>query len=1174
MSQPVANPDWADSGPDAGRDSMVTRPRLLDALDKILDGRLALVIAPAGYGKTTLLTEWSQRRPAQTVWRTLGDMDNDPAHLLQGVCASLSTRCPDSLPALDASSPLSFALVVLFQQADRAASDPWLLVLDDYHLITNPVIHQALDTALGLSHLPVCLIIASRSLPPLSAIARLRMEGRLVELDEADLRFTPAETQSFMAASGFTLDESEARRITERTEGWPAALQLVRQAAQRAQRFDLPAILDRIGDERPLFDYLAGQVLDQQPGDVQDFLRRTSLLPYLSAELCNAFLGSANASAVLDALERNHLFISRLAERPGRCYRYHALFQDLMLRCLEQREGARAVENWRRRAAACLLEKQLAPAGTLRIDDHAAAIEHLLAARDWIAAAEQIETLAETLDFGALPRLEPWFERLPAGVMADRPRLLVALGRLRERQGRFDEALETLAQAEQAARRAETAAELGQAYRWQAWVRFRQARYTDSIALCRRALAALTGEPEADRPDNLASEQSVSELPAGAAHAQELANIYNILASCYGNLGDFEQQRQYHLHALQLFRRVGNREREAVVLHNMATFYLPQGLLQETIETEQTSLRILEELNSYRICFPLITLGQTYLQRGELETAQLVLERLLRLADAYQDEPRRSYALYLLGHLRREQGDAAAARRCYEEAWPIAEQVQEHFLCFELHQGRARLALDAGDVREARRQGQAALQRGRKLLDGQLEGQALATLGQVADAAGDTQQARAYYSQALLLVEKARARLDQAMLHLRLADLCRREGCAKEAMAHLGQALALSQEHGYDFLFTGRERERALPLLVAVLVSKYTCRTTAEQLSYSPTTLDFHVLRCPKGHGELVSKTSKVSEVCRLLTLIGAPAVEPLLELLDTASDDEVRTRAIQLLGEIGDERAAPALSRLRRERRLKEAVQAALARIAAAPRPPLRVLALGGFEVWRGGDPIPPAAWQPRRKARLLLLYLLGQSPRRLARDELLETLWPDLAPEAAGLALNTTFSDLRHILEPYLGKGQPSHYLTRDEETLAFVGEAWYDVAAFQQAVRAGGQAARRALELYRGDFLPEEPYTDWALRERERLRGLYLNTLTAWLEEQVQAGEWRQGADLARRILDLEPWLEEVWRALMLCLARLGRRSEALHAYQDCARALRAELDAAPSAETQALYKELKS
>ncbi|MCX7689076.1 MAG: tetratricopeptide repeat protein, partial [Fimbriimonadales bacterium] len=698
----------------------------------------------------------------------------------------------------------------------------------------------------------------------------------------------------------------------------------------------------------------------------------------------------------------------------------------------------------------------------------------------------------------------------------EQPGLLVALGQLREREGRWAEALEALKQAERLAQNAGAIAGLTQVYRWQAWVHLRQDHYNESIALCRQALAILPAENE-----------------------QEVAAVYNILASCYGNLGDLEQQQQYHRRALELCRRLGDRRREAMILHNMATYYLAQGLMQETVETEQTSLRILEELNSYSVCFPLITLGQTYLQCGDLDKARDVLERLLRLTDAFQDMYRRGYALFLLGHLYREQGNAAAARACYDEAWPIAEQTQDNFMCFELYQGQARLALDAGDLREARRQANLALCRVRPLPDCQLEGRALATLAHSLDVSGNTQQAESHYVQALRLVEKASARLDQAIICLRLADLYRRDGREQEAQIHLEQALALSQEHGYDFIFTRQEQSRALPLLLKALE---------------------------------VCQTSQVSEIERLLTLIGAPAVEPLITLLDTA-DDTVRTRIVWVLGEIGDERAIPALSHLRRNRHLQETVRAALERIIAAPRPPLRVLALGDFQVWRGDASISPQIWLSRRKARLLLLYLLSRAPRPVTCDELLEALWPDLAPDSARRALNTTFSDLRHILEPYLGQGQPSCYLARDGEALTFTGEAWYDVTEFQRAVESGDQAARRALELYRGDFLPEEPFADWALRERERLRTLYLNTLVACLEEHVQAGRWREGVELARHILAQEPWLEEVWRALMLCLARLGRRSEALRAYQDCVRALQQELDAVPSVETQALYNTLK-
>ena len=256
---------------------------------------------------------------------------------------------------------------------------------------------------------------------------------------------------------------------------------------------------------------------------------------------------------------------------------------------------------------------------------------------------------------------------------------------------------------------------------------------------------------------------------------------------------------------------------------------------------------------------------------------------------------------------------------------------------------------------------------------------------------------------------------------------------------------------------------------------------------------------------------------------------------------------------------------------RAAERLRAALDKL---PPPPLRILTLGGFQVFRGGMPIPAEAWQ-RRKTRQLLLYLaLRRAP--VARDELLDMLWPDLPPDSAAMALNTTFSELRRILEPQLSRGAASRYLERDEETLALriTQGFWCDVWAFEQAVRGGAAAISQALRLYRGDFLPEEPYLEWALRERERLRALYLNTLMAWLDERLTAQAWAEALLLTQHILAREPWLEEVWRAQIRCLSALGRRSEALHAYQECVRALRAELDVEPGSETRAVYEQLKA
>jgi LuxR family maltose regulon positive regulatory protein len=1115
--------------------SLLARPRLRQRLNEGLTARLTLLVAPAGYGKTTLLGQWlrEERRKAPTAWVPLSEGDNDPVHLLGSLLAGLQAALPQGNEPIappageEALASLSYALSHVFERASTSAHRPWLLVLDDYHLIANPAIHQALDTLLGLPTWRVHPIIASRSLPPLAAIARLRVEGRLAELDEADLRFTSAETQRLLESTDFQIEEREIDQVIERTEGWPVALQLIRQAAERRTGASLAAILDRMSGERPLFDYLADQVLSHQPPPLRQFLRRTALLPYLSAGLCNAFLEITDASAVLDRLERGHLFIAPLAGGPGRRYRYHTLFQAFLCRCLEQEEGAQAVEGWHRRVAACLLEFQgSGPAGRCA-DDTVAAIDHLLAAREWVAAADAIEAVVEMLDWGQLTRMEGWFGRLPPAVLAARPRLLLALGLLRERQCRWSEALEVLTRAEQLFVASHEPEEMARVLHRQAWMHFRRSQYAQARKLGEQALAYLRSSPG----------------QASSGSLREQAHICRLIGGCYAETDDLKQGEQYIQESLRLFRELGDRQGEARALSNLAgTIYLNQGRLAEAIELEQRSLHILDELGSYQVCFVLGRLGDAYRMRGEYEAARSTLERLLQLTDAFQDPMMRGYALYSLGHLHRERGNQAAAHACYEEAWRLGEELQEVALRFEPRLGLALLALAAGDLREAQRHGRAALEQAQEVGFRLFEGQGLLVLGQIAAESGDVSKAEACFREALVLFQRLGTRYDLALAHLYLAHLCRQEGRDTEALAYLSESLALSREHGYDAIYAGRERRIALPLLVRAL-----------------------------------GETSKAfeSEAGRLLVQIGQEAVEPLLALLATAPDQiEVSERAIGLLGKIGDERALPALTSLRRNRGLGPLVREALDRIATAPRPPLRILALGSFQVFRGDLPIPAEAWQ-RRKSRLLLLYLLAHYPRPVPRDELLDVLWPDLPPDSGAQALNTTFSDLRRILEPYLGKGLPSRYLLRDEETLAFnpAADAWYDVQTFEQAVQAGGEAARQALELYRGDFVPEEPYVDWVLRERERLRALYLNTVVARLQERVRAGAWREGVDLARHILELEPWLEEVARELMHCLAMLGRRSEALHAYQACARVLQEELDAVPSPETRALYEQLK-
>lgn len=1146
---------------------MVTRPHLLELLSHSPNSRLTLIIAPAGYGKTTLLNEWLSGLADRTpIFRyTCSELDNDPDHLITNLAELLpDANLPVITEQVSGPSQLAFRLSSLFNTFRSAVHKP-ILAFDDYYRVTNPDIHQALDILLGLPAWPVRVVIASRTAPPLNTIARLRVEDSLVEIDERDLSFSTAETGQMLEAYGLETTGQDLQLVTERTEGWAAALRLVCQAAQRAGSAGLLSILEHLGSERHLFDYLAGQVLDNQPAETRTFLCCTSLLPYLNPGLCNAFLNSANAAAILDSLERQHLFITPLDSETGRRYRYHALFNEFLARCLEQEEGSESVKVWRKKAARCLLERlPLEPPGP-RADSAIAAIDLLVTAGAWEEAAAAIETAAELLDWGRVILINRWFERIPPEITSLRPGLLAALGTLRERQARWGEALDALARAGTLFRSDGRQDQLGRNLCRQARIHYRQGHYNQAISLCHLALdifrellppeAIETGTPTFIQP------------PGHQRYEQEIAESYRILGACCYTTGDFQNSASYLDQALTLFRWFGNRQGEALALSNLGDVYFGQGRFVESIEAETSCLSILQDINSYRMCNSLVGLCDIYRLCGRMDEAQEAIDEALVIIDAYHDPLMQGYALFVLGHLQREQGEWKAARVNYERARLLGEELQEPALLAEPRRGLALLSLAEGDLLQAQRHAQLAVQTAQKYGYRLLEGQALLALGKVLVLTGESAKARAALDDARLLLEAMGSNYELVLAYLYLADLDRTEEKIGQALANLERTLDIARQFGHDSVITGREIETALPLLVMALsgaAGLYPALFPAGEYTDGQT-----------GPVWLSQPQEMLNQAGRLLVEIGYPAVMPILEMLkDQTRPVETQVCGVRILGEIGDERAIPALNGLLRHSQLKPAAQFALEKIAAAPPPLLRIHTLGGFQVLRGDQSIPAETWQQRRKIRLLLLYLLIHRHRRVPRDELLETLWPDQSPESAGLALNTTFSNLRRILEPYLGKGLPSRYLIREEETLSFnpLAEIWYDVQEFESAVKSG-QAARLIASLYRGEFVPEEPYVDWVIRERERIRALFLNSQISLLEQRVQSGAWREGVDLAKRILEMEPWLEEVWRALMTCYSMLGQRSEALRAFNTCEQVLRNELDIAPSAETRALYEQIK-
>ncbi|TDW92830.1 LuxR family maltose regulon positive regulatory protein [Kribbella pratensis] len=404
------------------RRGLVARPRLSDRMSRGSDSVLTLVSAPAGFGKTTLLTDWVAglgRDGRAIAWLSLDQRDNDPTVFWTYVVAALRTAVDGigagALALLQSPQPPVEAVLSALLNDLHAAPTDVVLVLDDYHHIDTRDIHDGM--AFLLEHLPeqAHVVIAGRA-DPLLPLGRLRGQGELVEIRVADLRFTPDEAAAYLSETmGLSLTAQEILTLERRTEGWIAALQLA--ALSMQGREDVAGFVAGFGgDDRYVVDYLAEEVLQRQPESTRLFLLMTSILDRLSGPLCDAVTSQSGGTAQLAALERANLFLVPLDDR-RQWYRYHQLFADvLQAHLLDERSGD--VPELHRRASLWYQQN----------DDAAEAIRHAFAAADLERAAGLIElaipAMRRTRQEAAL---RVWQEMLPDDLVHQRPVLTVGL---------------------------------------------------------------------------------------------------------------------------------------------------------------------------------------------------------------------------------------------------------------------------------------------------------------------------------------------------------------------------------------------------------------------------------------------------------------------------------------------------------------------------------------------------------------------------------------------------------------------------------------------------------------------------------------------------------------------------------------------------------------------------
>jgi LuxR family maltose regulon positive regulatory protein len=694
------------------RPELVPRPRLVERLDAGLHRKLTLISAPAGFGKTTLLSEWVAGYDQPVAWLSLDEGDNDPARFLAYLVAALRTveeRIGEgTLAALQSPRPppLERLLTVLINEVnvapdagDRPRSGPqerFILVFDDYHLITAQPIHDALTFL--LDHLPgnMHLVIATRADPPLP-IARLRGRGQLTELRLSDLRFTLDEMAAFLTqVMGLALTADDIAALATRTEGWIAGLQLAALALHSAVSMRRPEdiagfIQAFTGSDRHILDYLVEEVIQHQPPAVQAFLLHTSILDQLSGPLCDAVIGDQPLSIreveqtdkssvrrvsdspsgeILAYLERNNLFVVPL-DNERRWYRYHHLFADLLSQRLHEAQPD-LVPILHGRASAWYEQHG-------RMDE---AIGHALSAGDLEWAAHLTEQAAEsTMLRSQLATLQGWVEALPDEMVLARPLLCVyhAIGLLLS--GRPLDAVEARLQDATAADAAGSVA--------------------GEVTVLRGLLAAYRGEI---RQSAELSERALELLPEDSLFFRSFVAGYLGLAHLYG--GDAAAARSAFAEAVRISQQVGNLTNAVLAMYHLADLRALQGQLPEAQALYEEALELAVDRQGRRqpiAGIALVGVGRLLRERNDLEGATRALSEGIELIKRWGEVGALSGYIGL-ARVRQAQGDAECARRAMQAAEQLAikfDAMKADDIMVAIYQ--VRLWLAQGDLEAAAR---------------------------------------------------------------------------------------------------------------------------------------------------------------------------------------------------------------------------------------------------------------------------------------------------------------------------------------------------------------------------------------------------------------------------------------------------------------------------------------
>jgi LuxR family maltose regulon positive regulatory protein len=782
----------------------IPRPHLYEKLERAIQGSCTLVTAPAGFGKTSLVSDWLNYAHPQAAWVTLDGSDNDPTRFWRYMVSALGKQVSAVSELLgqwlQAKEPLdSETMLMLLINALAEAPRDILLVLDDYQSIVQASIHQMV--AFLLEHQPTQfhLIVLSRSDPPLP-LARLRVKGQLSELRAHQLRFTLDEANTFLSKMiAFTLHPQEIARLYKYTEGWPAGLQL---AAISLQKYtDATAashfIRSYSGENRQTFHYLTQEVLAQQPEEVTDFLLMTAILESFTAELCDAVTMKRNAQKIIEELFQHDLFLVALDDL-GQWYRYHHLFIDILRHHLKQQMAAELPELHHR--ASSWYEGQ---------NLYAEAIAHAFQAPDIERAARLIEQYAwPFMQRGEFMLVNSWLTQLPDKFSDGRPLIAYLQASMYMRQTRFHEYEQAIEKAEKIWQEDQNKQMLSHVFSTRAFKALVDGSVAQTIAYAQKAL-----------------EFASIDVPS----VQASATI--ALGSGYYLQGEIVQARNVLIKGYHLSQKEYQTMMSRIAAIYLADIQISQGKLSEAIQSLRQLL--LDDMEEHTLWYkPSVHLhiSAIYREWNDLPTAQAHLQQ----AGQFMDKQTAQSLLpteYLVSSARLTwtQGQPEQALYLLDQAEQQAQlSPRNSMMQIQISALRIQILLAYGKVDEANDWVQMQHPEQEQISIYEQEAWLIAQ-ARLFLAQQKYEQAFDILEGPLRLAREQGRRASIIALQIQQAQLYHAQGATSQAFQNLEQALGLARTGGYVRIFL--DEGQAMGQLLNEYCQRQQRRTQSEQQS-------------------------------------------------------------------------------------------------------------------------------------------------------------------------------------------------------------------------------------------------------------------------------------------------------------------------------------------------------